>query len=178
LASLQEVRGESHRQRGCPLRARRRDGRYLRLTTGGLRRIAAAQHRSEAQLDGPLVVQSHDDSLTPADLALGYKPRQRVEEAGRPLTSGLRVRPGYHGAVHRMHAHVALSVLALLLERVMEHVCGDPWRHIRADLERIKLAQWLSPPGEVWQGTEPAPEASNHVKSFALKNPPAVLHLT
>jgi hypothetical protein len=42
--------------------------------------------------------------------------------------------------VHRIHAHVALSVLALLLERVIEQACGDTWRNIRADLERIKLA--------------------------------------
>jgi hypothetical protein len=36
-----------------------------------------------------------------------------VEAAWRPLTHGLRRRPVFHGAVHRLHAHVALSVLAL-----------------------------------------------------------------
>ncbi|PON09719.1 transposase, partial [Candidatus Entotheonella serta] len=41
-----------------------------------------------------------------------------MEEAWRTLKSGLRMRPVYHWAVHRIHAHVALSVLALLLERV------------------------------------------------------------
>ena len=178
LSSLQEVRGESHSKRVCQLRASRRYGRYLRLTKGGLLRIDAAQHRSEEQLDGKFVVHSNDDSLTPADLALGYKQLQRVEEAWRTLKSGLRVRPVYHWAVHRIHAHVALSVLALLLERVIEQACGDTWRNIRADLDRIKLAQLLSPHGEVWQVTEPSPEASNHLKSLELKNPPAVLHLT
>jgi hypothetical protein len=109
------------------------------------------------------VVHSNDDSLTPADLALGYKQLQRVEEAWRTLKSGLRLRPVYHWAVHRIHAHVALSVLALLLERVIEQACGDTWRTIRADLEQIKLAQLLSPHGEVWQVTEPSPEASNSI---------------
>jgi hypothetical protein len=42
--------------------------------------------------------------------------------------------------VHRIHAHVALSVLALLLERVIEQACGDTWRTIRADVDQIKLA--------------------------------------
>lgn len=97
---------------------------------------------------------SNDDSLTPADLALGYKQLQRVEEASRTLKSGLRMRPVHHWAVHRIHAHVALSVLALLLERVIEQACGDTWRHIRADSDRIKLAQLLSPNGEVWQVTQ------------------------
>jgi transposase len=156
LASLKEVRGESHSKRVCQLRASRRYGRYLRLTKGGLLRLDAAKRRAAEQLDGKFVVHSNDDSLTPADLALGYKQLQRVEEAWRTLKSGLQVRPVYHWAVHRIHAHVALSVLALLLERVIEQACGDTWRNIRADLEQIKLAQLLSPHGEVWQVTEPS----------------------
>jgi transposase len=172
------MRGESHSKRVCQLRASRRYGRYLRLTKGGLLRIDAAKRRAAEQLDGKFVVHSNDDSLTPADLALGYKQLQRVEEAWRSLKSGLRVRPVYHWAVHRIHAHVALSVLALLLERVMEQACSDTWRTIRADLEQIKLAQLLSPHGVVWQVTEPSPEASKHLKSLELKNPPAILHLS
>jgi hypothetical protein len=73
---------------------------------------------------------------------------------------------------------VALSVLALLLERVIEQTCGDTWRNVRADVDRIKLAQLLSPHGEVWQVTEPSQEASNHLKCLDMKNPPAILHLT
>jgi len=72
---------------------------------------------------------------------------------------------------------VALSVLALLLERVIEQACGDTWRNIRADLEQIKLAQLLSPHGEVWQVTEPSPESAKHLKCLELKHPPAILHL-
>jgi len=177
LASLKAVRGERHSKRVCQLRASRRYGRYLRLTKGGLLRIDAAKRRAAEQLDGKFVVHSNDDSLTPADLALGYKQLQRVEEAWRTLKSGLRVRPVYHWAVHRIHAHVALSVLALLLERVIEQACGDTWRNIRAALEQIKLAQLLSPHGEVWQVTEPSPEAVKHLKCLELKNPPAILHL-
>jgi hypothetical protein len=178
LSSLHEVRGERHSKRVCQLRASRRYGRYLRLTKGGLLRIDAAKARLEAQLDGKFVVQSNDDRLSPADLALGYKQLQRVEEAWRTLKSGLRLRPVYHWAVHRIHAHVALSVLALLLERIIEQTCGDTWRNIRAALEQIKLAQLLSPHGEVWQVTEPSPEASNHLKRLDIKNPPAIVHLT
>jgi len=178
LASLKEVKGESHSKRVCQLRASRRYGRYLRLTKGGLLRMDAAKRRAAEQLDGKFVVHSNDDSLTPADLALGYKQLLRVEEAWRSLKSGLRMRPVYHWAVHRIHAHVALSVLALLLERVIEQACGDTWRNIRADLDRIKLAQLSSPNGVVWQVTEASPEATNHLKSLDLKNPPAILHLS
>lgn len=177
LASLHEVRGEGHTKRVCALRASRRYGRYLRLTKGGLLRIDAAKQREEERLDGKFVVHSNDDSLTPADLALGYKQLQRVEEAWRTLKNGLRLRPVFHWAVHRIHAHVALSVLALLLERVIEQACGDTWRNIRADLEQIKLAQLSSPHGEIWQVTEPSSDAATRLKCMEIKNPPAVLHL-
>ena len=177
LAALQQRRGEGQSKRVCQLRSSRRYGRSLRLTKGGLLRIDAAKRHSEEQLDGKFVVQSNDDSLSPADLALGYKQLQRVEEAWRPLKSGLRVRPVYHWAVHRLHAHVALSVLALVLERVIEQACGDTWRNLRADLDQIKLAQLLSPHGEVWQVTEPSLAASNHLTCLDMKNPPAILRL-
>jgi Transposase DDE domain len=85
LASFKEVRGESPSKRVCQLRASRRYGRYLRLTPGGLLRIDAAKRRAAEQLDGKFVVHRNDDSLTPADLALGYKQLQRVEEAWRSL---------------------------------------------------------------------------------------------
>jgi transposase len=177
LASLQEVRGAGHTKRVCELRASHRYGRYLRLTKSGLLRIDAAKQRAEERLDGKFVVHSNDDSLTPADLALGYTQRQRVEEAWRTLNSGLRLRPVFHGAPHRIHAHVALSVLALLLERVIEQACEDTWRNIRDDLEQIKLAQLLSPHGEIWQVTEPSSDTANRLKCLGIKNPPPVLHL-
>jgi hypothetical protein len=174
LASLHEVRGEGPTKRVCELRASRRYGRYLRLTTGGLLRIDAAKQREEARLDGKFVVHRNDDSLTPADLALGYKQLHRVEEAWRTLNNGLRLRPVFHWAVHRIHAHVALSVLALLLERVIEQACGATWRNIRADLEQMKWAQLSSPHGEIWQVTEPSSDAANRLKCLAIKHPPAV----
>ena len=106
-------------------------------------------------------------------MALGYKQLQRVEEAWRQLKSGLRMRPVYHWAVHRIHAHVALTVLALLLERA----CADTWRNIRDDLKRIKLAQLSSPNGTVWQVTDPTPEAAKRLKSLQISPPPPILQL-
>ena len=68
---------------------------------------------------------SNDDTLTAEDMALGYKQQQRVEEAWRTMKSGLKMRPVFHWAPHRIHAHIAITVLALLLERTIEHACQD-----------------------------------------------------
>jgi transposase len=100
---------------------------------------------------------------------------QLHEEAWRRLKSGLRLRPVYHWAVHRIHARVALTVRALLLERVAEHARGDTWRNIRDDLKQIKLAQSSSPNGAVWQVTEARPMALKRLKSLNIPQPSQLL---
>ena len=115
-------------------------------------------------MDGKFVVHSNDDTLSAEDMALGYKQLQRVEQAWRQLKSGLHLRPVYHRAVHRIHAHIALTVIALLLERMAEHACADTWRNIRDDLKGIQLAQLIGANGTLWQVTEPRPSASNRLK--------------
>ena len=91
------------------------------------------------------------------------------------LKTGLRLRPVYHWAVHRIHAHVTLTVLALLLERVIERECGDTWRNIRDTLRQIKLAALSSPSGRVWQVTEPGLSAANHLKTLKIQHPRPIL---
>ena len=175
LESLRHV-AEGHSKRECALRSSSRYGRYLKQTRSGLtidrQAIAAAE-----RLDGKFVVHSNDDTLSAADMALGYKQLQRVEEAWRSMKSGLRLRPVFHWAPHRIHAHVAITVLALLLERVTEHACADTWRNIRDDLKRIQLAQLLSPHGRIWQVTEPTPEAAKRLKLLQIKPPAPILSL-
>ena len=177
LASLRERPGEGQSKRACALLNSRRFGRYLKRSASGHPVLDPAKVKAEQRLDGKFVVTSNDDTLLPEDMALGYKQLARVEEAWRTLKSALRLRPVYHWAVHRIHAHVALTVLALLLERVAEYACADTWRNIRDDLRRIKLAQLSSPNGTVWQVTEPTPAAAKRLKALAIKNPPPVLDL-
>jgi hypothetical protein len=88
---------------------------------------------------------------------------------------GLRMRPVFHWAPHRIHAHVFLTVLSLLLERVAEQACGETWRNIRDDLRQIKLAQLSWPDGRVWQVIEPRPEARSPLKLLGIANPPTIV---
>jgi hypothetical protein len=133
LESLRHSGEAGHSKRECALRASARYGRYPKQTRAGLAIDRAALKAAE-RLDGKFIVHSNDDTLSAADMALGYKQLQRVEEAWRSMKSGLRLRPVFHWAAHRIHAHVAITVLALLLERVAEHACADTWRNIRDDL--------------------------------------------
>jgi transposase len=92
------------------------------------------------RFDGKCVVRSNDDTLNAEDMAPGYKQQQRVEEAWRTMKSGLRMCPVFHWAPHRIHAHIAITVLSLLLERVIERDCQDTWRNIRDALKRVQRA--------------------------------------
>ena len=177
LDSLRHQTDKSHTKRVCELRASGRYGRYIRLTRTGKPAIDRARVKALERLDGKFVVHSNDDTLSAEDMALGYKQLQRVEEAWRTLKSGLKLRPVFHWAPHRIHAHVALTVFALLLERVAEHACGDTWRNIRDDLKQIKLAQLLSPNGTVWQVTEPGKNAVKRLKNLQINKPPPLLHV-
>ena len=105
-------------KRVCELRASGRYGRYLRLTRGDAPRINQAQVDAAERLDGKFVVHSNDDTLNAADLALGYKQLARVEVALALARATWKLRPCFHWAPHRIHAHVALTVLSLLLERL------------------------------------------------------------
>mgnify|MGYP000449938842 CR=1 FL=1 len=170
LASLSDQR-EGYNKRACTLRTSARYGRLLKETPKGLAVDRKAIKELE-RFDGKFVVHSNDDTLTAEDLALGYKQQQRVEEAWRTMKSGLKMRPVYHWAPHRIHAHIAITVLSLLLERVIEQANQDTWRNIRDDLKQIQLAQLLSPNGTVWQVTEPRPEASATVRAPRAARPP------
>ena len=169
LASLRDS-AEGHSKRVCALRTSARYGRFLKETKTGLT-IDTAAIREVERFDGKFVVHSNDDTLTAEDMALGYKQLQRVEESWRTMKSGLRMRPVFHWAPHRIHAHIALSVLALLLERTIEYACQDTWRNIRDDLKHLQLAQLSSPHGTVWQVTDPTPNASKRLKSLNIKPP-------
>jgi len=175
LASLSDQR-EGYNKRACALRTSARYGRLLKETRKGL----AIDHKAIKELerfDGKFVVHSNDDTLTAEDMALGYKQQQRVEEAWRTMKSGLKMRPVYHWAPHRIHAHIAITVLSLLLERVIEHANQDTWRNIRDDLKQIQLAQLSSPNGTVLQVTEARPEAAMRLKNLNIKPPTPMVDL-
>ena len=175
LASVSNP-GDGHSKRVCALRSSSRYGRFLKETKKGLA-IDTVAIRELERFDGKFVVHSNDDTLSAEDMALGYKQLQRVEESWRTMKSGLRMHPVFHWAPHRIHAHIAISVLALLLERTVEHACADTWRNIRDDLKHIQLAQLLSPNGTVWQVTEPSRAATKRLKLLNIKPPAPILGL-
>jgi hypothetical protein len=172
LTTLRAPTDGAHSKRMCELRTSARFGRYLRETKGGKLKIDRAAVEREAFLDGKWVITTNDDTLTVEDLVLGYKQLMRVEECWRMMKSGLRARPMYHWRPHRIQAHVSLCVMALLLERVAEIRAGDTWRNIRAQLETIKVVEYVRAGVRVRQTTEIQPKVTELLKRLGVAPPP------
>jgi len=177
LASITDCApGEQHSRRACALRPSKRYGRYLRMLKNGRLVIDKGAVKRAARYDGKFVVHSNDDTLSAEDMALGYKQLMRVERAWRDMKSVLQMRPVYHWAPHRIRAHVGLTFMSLLLQRVAENACGDSWRNILDDLGQVKLVQLSGPHGQLWQVTEPSEGARNRLKSLKIENPPLIIN--
>lgn len=176
LAAMGDAAQDVQSKRVAALRSSHRYGRYLTLGTKGLQLDTKAIKSSE-HYGGKFLVHGNDDTLSAEDMALGYKQMIRVERAWRDMKSTLDMRPVFHWAPHRIHAHVAITVLSLLLERTAEHACADTWRNVSGGLLCIQLAQLSSPHGTVWQVTDPTPDAAKCLKSLQIKPPPPVLQL-
>lgn len=75
------------------------------------------------------------------------------EDAFRSLKHTLDIRPIYHRKEERIRSHVVLCWLALLLIRVAETSCGETWRTIRNDLDRMHQGVFDGPDRKVVQRT-------------------------
>ncbi len=170
LKSIGEQKGKCHKKSVCILLSHRTMGRYLRQLKTGAIKIDQGKIKEETHLDGKYIISTSDDTLTPEDVALGYKQLMEVERAFRTLKTTLDLRPVYHRKDERIQAHVFLCFLALLLVRIAERKTNLTWDRIKAQMERLHLGEFFSKEGRVLQATELTSEQSNILK--LLKIPP------
>ena len=145
--------------------------RFLRITPGGLLRIDRSAVRAEARLDGKFLLRTSDPTLTAEDVALAYKQLLEVERGWRDMKSTLELRPVYHHLQRRIHAHVLLCWLALLLIRLAETATGDTWRNLRHELDRMHLGRFAGPAGHVLQRTQTTPGQAAIFRAIGVTEP-------
>jgi transposase len=165
-----------HTKRACELVASQRYGRYLRRGPGGRLAIDQAMVTRAARMDGKYVLLTNDETLTPADVGLGYKAMMLIEACFRRMkTTGLRLRPVYHWTAHRIVSHVKLCVLALLLQRAAEIRTADTWRNVRLLLEEIKAVRYRVQGTTIVQSTRLTPAAAALLKKLQVAPPKRLL---
>jgi len=152
--------------------------RFLRQTPTGKLRIDRSAVARERKLDGKFLLRTSDESLTPADLAQGYKALYEAERGWRDLKHTIDLRPAYHRRDDRIEAHVQLCWLALLLLRVAETETADTWRNIRNQLDRIHLVTLATSEGTVSQRSELTPGHRHILTALQLPEPPRFYDFT
>jgi hypothetical protein len=172
LASL----GEGHPKAACRLIASRRFGPYLSRDDGGRPYLDREKVRRAEQLDGKFVLTTNDDTLSVADVALGYKGMWVIESCFRKMkTTGLEVRPMFHWMPHRITAHVRLCVLALMIQRAAEIATGLSWGRLAGMLERLKAIRYTSEGRTFVQATTVSPELAEILKKLDVPAPKPIL---
>ena len=164
--------GEAHTKAVCELVAHKTLGRYLRKDHRGRLVIDRKKVKAEERLDGKYLIVTSDDTLSTEDVAVGYKQLAEVERAWRTLKTDLDLRPMYHRKTDRIKAHVLLCWLALLLVRVSEVRCGQTWRQIHQEMDRLHRGVFEGPAGRFAQRTELSPAQQQYFKALEVAPPP------
>lgn len=104
-------------------------------------RIDRGATREAAKYDGKWVLQTNDDTISLEDAASGYKGLMVIERCFRSLKrTRSKMTSMYHWVPRRIEAHVKICVVALLMERLSEISCGQPWSQIRRGLEALQIS--------------------------------------
>lgn len=156
------------------LQASRRYQRYLAVVGGSLR-IDREAIKTAARYDGRWVLQTNDDTLGVEDAASGYKSLLVIERCFRTLKrTQIKMGPMYHWLQRRIEAHVKICVLALLLERVAELKCQQPWPRLRRSLGRLQATEFQTAQHRFFRRTEPSAEVSSIFKTLDIEVPKRV----
>jgi hypothetical protein len=167
----------AHTKAECALRDHPTLGRYLRQLKDGRLRIDRTKVKAEARLDGKYLLSTSDPDLSAADIALGYKNLLEAERGFRDLKSTLELRPVFHRLAHRIHAHVLLCWLALLLIRVAERSTAQTWRRIATELGRVHQVTVAFDAGTVTATTTLSHAATGIYRACDITPPPRITHL-
>ena len=119
---------------------------------------------------------TNDDTLSVADIALGYKGMWIIESCFRKMkTTGLAVRPMFHWMPQRITAHIKLCVLALMIQRAAEIATGLPWGRLASLLERLKAVRYTSEGRTFVQATTVGPELAELLEKLDIAPPRTIL---
>jgi transposase len=156
--------------------------RYYRLRLDEQGQVECRAHEENRQweltIDGKLLLETTNHSLSPQETVQQYKELQDIERCFRTLKSSLDIRPMYHWVDRRIEAHIFMCVMALQLQRLMRHrlrtakIDTSPERV----LEKLSFQRTVEANinGRTVQGL--IPPTQSQLKLFEALNVPAPQH--
>jgi transposase len=141
-------------------------------------RIDRKSIREAEKYDGKWVLETNDDTISVEDAACGYKGLMIIERCFRSLKrTQIKMTPMYHWIPRRIETHVKICILALLIERVSEIACKEPWSRIRRKLEKLQISQFISSEYAFFRRNEIPSSTRNILKALDVSPPPLVMGL-
>ncbi len=169
---------QANAQWAIELLASSRYKRYLTITKSNNIRIDRKSIREAKKYDGKWVLQTNDDTISVEDAACGYKGLMVIERCFRSLKrTQIKMAPMFHWVPRRIETHVKICILALLIERIAEISCGEPWSRIRRKLENLEILEFLTPEYRFFQRNEIPAKTRNILKTLDVSTPKHVVRL-
>ena len=101
-----------------------------------------------------------------------------IERCFRSLKrTQIKMTPMFHWVSRRIETHVKICILALLIERVAEISCGEPWSRIRRKLEELQISEFLTPEYRFFRRNELSANTHNILKTLDINIPKVVMGL-
>lgn len=130
------------------------------------------------RFDGFHVIVAHPDSLGDAgQLASLYREKNCVEQDFRHIKSEVELRPVWHHTDAKVRAHVTLCMLALLVDRLLEHALREAGRPMTAaalyeQLRGVHLNRCFAKGADrsVYLLTAPSPDCEALVQALNLSH--------
>jgi len=158
------------------LLASQRYKRYLTISKSNNIRIDRAKVREAQKYDGKWVLETNDDTISMEDAASGYKGLMVIERCFRSLKrTQIKMSPMFHWVARRIETHVRICVLALLIERVAEIACQQPWPRIRRQLQTLQVTEFFSLKHRFFRRNELTPEVCQMLKTLGITAPKNIL---
>ena len=134
--------------------------------------------REAQKYDGKWVLETNDDTISMQDAASGYKGLMIIERCFRSLKhTQIKMCPMFHWVPRRIETHVRICVLALLIERVAEIACQQPWSQIRRQLRKLQVTEFFSLKHRFFRRNELTPKVSQMLKTLDIAAPKSILKL-
>jgi transposase len=157
------------------LRSHRTYGKYVKELKTGKLALDKTKLQRESRYDGKYMIESSDDTLSLADIVLGYKQLYDVEHAFRTLKTTLDLRPNHHTNHDRVRCHIFLCFIALVFVRMSENATEKPWERIRRELNRIYYGEFKFENKMVAQLTELTGAQKSIFSALGIKAPSSVV---
>ena len=182
IVTLLEKELEKHRSReataqwAIDLLASHRYKRYLTIIKSKNIRIDRKSIREAEKYDGKWVLETNDDTISTEDAACGYKGLMIIERCFRTLKrTQIKMTPMFHWTPRRIETHVKICILALLVERIAEISCKEPWSRIQRKLEELQISLFNTPEYRFFRRNEISTNARNILKALEISTPKLVM---